>query len=264
MKSDFEIIRWRFKNPIKIYPIADVHFGAINHQEKEWLRFCNMVLEDENAYLLLVGDLLNFNVRSSVGSPFDDTIRPREQKRKMCEFLEPLVPRILSMCSGNHEMRGLKDCDDDPTYDIACKLDIEDRYRQTATFVHIGMGTRNKGDGRKNDPATSYNFVCTHGNGGGIYTGATVNRNERWGNIIDGVDCVVVGHTHKGTVTRPSKLVFDARQQMVMPREYLVISCVAWQSYGEYSLQKMLLPSVTAKPQVLYLSNKEKDIEVRW
>lgn len=264
MKSDFEIIRWRFKEGITIYPIADVHFGALNHQEKEWLRFCDKVTKDDSAYLILNGDLINNNTRSSVGSPWDDTIRPREQKKRMVEFLEPIKGKILCLTSGNHERRSIKDADDDPTYDIACKLDIEEIYRQNAAFVHIGMGSRQRSDGRKNDQRFGYNIVCTHGAGGGIYTGATVNRNERWGNLIDGVDCVVVGHTHKGTVTRPSKLVFDPRTDMVQMREYVVISCVAWQSYGEYSLQKMLLPSVTARPQVLYLNATERDIKVHW
>ena len=263
IKSDFEIIRHRFPGAIKIYPISDVHFGAINCQEKEWTRFCSMILNEPDAYVLLGGDLLNFNTRSAVGSPFDDTIRPREQKTRMVEYLEPLVPRILAMVSGNHERRGLKDADDDPTYDIACKLDIEDIYRQNAAFVTVGLGHKNRSKGRTNDPWISYNIALTHGAGGGIYTGATVNRNERWGNLMN-ADLVVVGHTHKGTVTRPSRLLFDSRCDKVMVREYVVISCVAWQSYGEYSLQKMLLPSQTARPQVLYLNDRERDIEVRW
>ena len=91
-----------------------------------------------------------------------------------------------------------------------------------------------------------------------------MNRNERFGNVVEGADLVIVGHTHKGTVTRPSKLLFDPRLDFVQMREYVVISCVAWQNYGEYSLQKMLLPSSTARPQVIYLNDKERDIEVRW
>lgn len=264
MKSDFEIIRYRFPGPVKIYPISDVHFGAINHQEREWTRFCNMILQEPDAYLLLGGDLINNNTRSAVGSPFDDTVRPRDQKTRMVEYLEPLKDRVLAMVSGNHERRSLKDADDDPTYDIACKLDIEDKYRQNAAFVKVGLGDRNKGKERGHDTRASYNVVLTHGAVGGIYTGATVNRNERFGNVVEGADLVIVGHTHKGTVTRPSKLLFDPRLDFVQMREYVVISCVAWQNYGEYSLQKMLLPSSTARPQVIYLNDKERDIEVRW
>lgn len=264
MKDDFEIICRRFDSAVKIYPIADVHFGAISHQEKEWARFCKMLEADEDAYVILDGDLINNNTRSSVGSPWDDTIRPREQKKRMVEYLSPIKERILCLTSGNHERRSLKDADDDPTYDIACKLDIEDVYRQNAAFLVVKIGSHNKGYKREAAPRVCYNIAVTHGAGGGIYTGATVNRNERFGNVIEGVDLLIVGHTHKGTLTRPAKLTFDSRCERVLMREYVVLSCEAWQNFGGYALQKMLLPSETARPQTVCLSDKEKDIAVHW
>jgi hypothetical protein len=141
------------------------------------------------------------------------------------------------------------------------KLDLEDVYRQNAAFLKIQLGQRHVNDERAN---CTYTFAVTHGAGGGIYTGATVNRNERWGNVIEGLDCLVVGHTHKGTVSRPSKIVFDPRNDMVTLKNYVVVSCVSWQKYGEYPLQKMMLPAATGNPQILHLSDKEKNIEVRW
>ena len=261
MKSDFDVIVRRFDSPIKIACISDVHYGALEHMEKEWNRFLQRVSEDPALNLILNGDLINNNTRSSVGSPWDDTVRPREQKKRMVEFLAPIKDRILCCTSGNHERRSLKDADDDPTYDIMTKLDLEDVYRQNAAFMKIQIGTEQAFKNRDN---VAYNFAVTHGSGGGIYTGATVNRNERWGNVIDGIDCVVVGHTHKGTVTRPSKLVFDPYNNKVSVKDYLVISCVAWQRYAEYPLQKMMLPSSVGNPQILHLHDKEKYIEVRW
>lgn len=261
MLSDFNVIVRRFDSAIKIACISDVHFGALEHMEREWKNFIQTVLADPNLYLILNGDLINNNTRSSVGSPWDDVIRPREQKKQMVELLTPIKDRILCCTSGNHERRSMKDADDDPTYDIMAKLDLEDVYRQNAAFLKIQLGSEKAFEQRHN---TAYTFAVTHGSGGGIYTGATVNRNERWGNVIEGVDCVVVGHTHKGTVSRPSKLVFDPRSNLITMKDYLVISCVAWQRYGEYPLQKMMLPATTGNPQILHLSDKEKHIEVRW
>ena len=258
MLSDFSVIVRQFNSPIKVACISDVHYGALEHLKCEWERFVKTVSEDPDMFLILNGDLINNNTRSSVGSPWDDTVRPREQKKRMVEFLDPIKDRILCCTSGNHERRSLKDADDDPTYDIMTKLDLEDVYRQNAAFLKLSLGVR--GD----QPNVSYRFAVTHGAGGGILTGATVNRNERWGNVIDGVDCVIVGHTHKGTVTRPAKLVFDPYNNKVTVKDYLVISCVAWQKYAEYPLQKMMLPASTGNPQILYLSDKEKHIEVRW
>lgn len=261
MRNDFEVITRRFGDKIKIACVSDVHCGALEHMEKEWKQFIKQIQDDPSLYLILNGDLINNNTRSSVGSPWDDIIRPREQKRLMVEYLTPIKDRILCVTSGNHERRSLKDADNDPTYDIMAKLDLEDIYRQNAAFLKIQIGNELK-KGYK--ASCAYTFAVTHGAGGGIYTGATVNRNERWGNIIDGVDCVIVGHTHKGTVSRPSKLVFDAYNNKITMRDYLVISCVAWQRYAEYPLQKMMLPASTGNPQILYLNDKKKQIEVRW
>ena len=261
MLSDFNVIVRRFDSAIKIACISDVHYGALEHMEREWKNFIQKVLADPNMYLILNGDLINNNTRSSVGSPWDDTVRPREQKKHMVEFLKPVKDRLLCCVSGNHERRSLKDADDDPTYDIMAKLDLEDIYRQNAAFMKLQLGQH----GNSTDKAeATYRFAVTHGSGGGVYTGATVNRNERWGNVIEGLDCLVVGHTHKGTVTRPSKIVFDPYNNKVTMKDYLVVSSVAWQNYGEYALQKMLLPATTGNPQILHLSDKEKYIEVRW
>lgn len=262
MLNDFEMITHEFNQPITIFPISDVHFGTLGHMEREWLDFCKMVEKTHNAYVILGGDLINNNTRSSVGSPWDDTIRPREQKRRMAELLSPIKDQILCCVSGNHEARSLKDADDDPTYDIVTKLDLEELYRPNIAFMKVSLGHRK----RDNSPIQSYTFAVTHGAGGGIYTGATVNRNERFGNVIDGLDCLVVGHTHKGTVSKPSKIIVDRKNNKVRMSHYTVISMVSWMNYGGYALKKMLLPSHVADPQRLNLSMSEhnKRIEVVW
>lgn len=267
--KDTEMIPHQFSEDIIIYPIADVHYGALEHNGAAWEAMCKEILAQPNAYVILNGDLINNATRSSVSNIFDETVRPRDQKRHMVAMLSPLRERILCITSGNHERRSIKDADDDPAYDIACKLDIEDLYRQNIAFLNVGMGTRADTGGANQ----SFRIAVTHGAGGGIYTGATVNRNERFGNVIDGLDCLVVGHTHKGVVSRPSKWVIDAANNQVVQRDYLVVSCVSWMEFGGYAAQKMLLPAAHSKPQKLILraqnyrdkSHKaSKRIEVVW
>ena len=260
--NDFDLIVHDISDKeIKIYPIADVHFGALEHDTLSWTKFCAKVDSESNSYIILAGDLINNNLRSSVGSPWDDRIRPREQKKMMVEFLTPLREKILCCVSGNHERRSLKDADDDPTYDIMTKLDLEDVYRQNAAFMKIRLGARTRNGGIGYD--TSFKFAITHGTGGGM-TGASVNRNERWGNVIDGVDCVVVGHTHKGFITRPSKIVIDDVNDIVSIKDYVVLSCVSWQKFGAYPIQQMMQPTLTAKPQSIRLISRPKEIELVW
>lgn len=262
MLNDLEMVTHEFNQPITIFPISDVHYGALEHKRKEWNEFCKLIEKTPNAYVILGGDLINNNTRCSVGSPWDDTVRPREQKKHMVEMLTPIKDQILCCVTGNHEARSTKDVDDDPTYDIMAKLDLEDIYRPNICFMKVSLGHRK----RDNAPLQSYTFAVTHGAGGGIYTGATVNRNERFGNVIDGLDCLVVGHTHKGTVSKPSKIVIDRKNNKVTMSHYTVISMVSWMNYGGYAMRKMLLPSHVADPQRLNLSMSEnnKRIEVVW
>ena len=262
MLSDFDMIKHEFNQHITVIPISDVHYGALEHLQKEWLDFCKMVEQSPNTYIILGGDLINNNVRTcGFVNPYDELVRPREQKKKMVEFLEPIKDKILCAVSGNHEARSMKDDDVDITYDIMAKLDIEDLYRPNLAFMKVSLGRR--GD---NSPIQSFTFAITHGAGGGIYTGATVNRNERFGNVIEGLDCLIVGHTHKGTISKPSKIVIDRKNDKVSMSYYTVVSMVSWLNYGGYAMKKMLLPAHVADPQKLklYMNKDRKRIEVVW
>ena len=259
MLSDFEIITHKFpeRPDLHIIPIGDVHLGAAEHMEQKWKHFCDHVLEDPNAYILLVGDLLNFALKNSVSNVYEETMRPREQKRMMTEMLTPLKSRILCSVCGNHERRGMKEADDDPTYDIMCKLDLEHLYRQNIAFVRVQMGQKN-GDGRQNP---TYCIVVTHGAGGGMLPGATINRNERFGYAIDGADCLVVGHSHKPMVSQPAKIKIDLQNNKVTVQPFKVVVSTSWLEYGGYAAQKMLLPASHA-PQIITLKGKKKEIKV--
>lgn len=262
MLSDLDMIVHNLKGNITIYPIADVHLGAMEHSEGEWQDFIKKVQNSE-AKLILAGDLLNNSLRSTkFANPFDEAIRPRDAKRRMVEYLDPIKDRILCVVTGNHERRTYRDDDQDLTYDICSKLDIEHLYRENIAYMKITTGRRNTKQGGS---IASYIFAVTHGAGGGIYTGASVNRNERFGNIIEGIDCLVVGHSHKGFVTKPSKIVVDSHNNTVRMTHYTVVSCVSWLNYGGYAAHNMLLPSQVCDPQEIHLANKrEKKLTTMW
>ena len=261
MLSDFHLIQHEFDQDIVIYPISDVHLGSLEHDGKTWDKFCESLIERPNAYITLGGDLINNATRSSVSNIFKDVLSPSQQKRRMKEALKPIKSRILCAVSGNHERRSQKDADYEPMYDIMGDLEIEHLYRENIAFMKLSLGKRTNETKAK----SSFMFAITHGAGGGIYTGASVNRNERFGNVIDGVDCLIVGHTHKGTVSKPGKIVVDPRNNQVYRRDYTVITSVPWQAYGGYAMQKMLLPAANSCPQEVHLSmGKVKQLEVRW
>ncbi len=255
MHQDFDMIVKTLpkRKDAHIHFIADLHLGSKEHMGEAWSKFCDSVLDDPNAYIILGGDLINNGTRNSVSGPFDDIIRPREQKIMMAEMLKPLADRILCAVPGNHEARSWKDADDDPMYDILCKLNLEDIYRENIAFLKIKLGDDHK------DPC--YILTVMHGAGGGIWTGAAVNRNERFGYTIDGTDALLVGHTHKPYVTQPGKIYIDPYNNKVSIKPLKVIVATSWLDYGGYAARKQLLPSSHA-PQIITLHGDKKLITV--
>ena len=244
MLPDFEMIQHQFLggHDIDVIPIFDVHLGSPECQEQQFIEFVKKVAETEHTYLILGGDLIDNGTRSSVTNPFRATMPPSQQKREMANILAPVRDRILCMIPGNHERRSGKDADDDPIYDIAAKLDLESLYRENIVFMKIQLGSDLSSEvNSKYRP--SYVFVVTHGSGGGILTGGSVNRSERYGYVIDGMDALIVGHTHKPYTTQPGKIYIDRQNNQVSIKPFKVVSATSWLDYGGYAAQKMLLPT---------------------
>ena len=189
MLNDFEMIIHKFPNEdITIYPIADVHLGSQECMEQEFIKFINMVKETPNVYLVLGGDLIDNGVRNGLTNVFRATMPPSQQKREMANILAPVRDKILCAVSGNHERRSGKDVDDDPTYDILCKLDKEEIYRENMAFMKLQFGNT-KNNGAFNP---TYTLVVTHGAGGGQLTSGAVLRGERFGYAVDGMDALII------------------------------------------------------------------------
>ena len=262
MLHDFDLIRHNFEREIDIYPVADVHLGAVEHSEVEWRNFLKSV-EAEDAYIILAGDLINNSTRGTrFANPFDEVLRPKEAKRRMVEYLKPIAHRILLVTSGNHEQRSLRESDCDITYDICAKLGIEELYRESMAFMSIGIGRRKS----EKKAQQSFVFCVTHGTGGGYLTGSALNKAERYGTIIEGVDCIVTAHVHKGFVSHPAKIVIDPRNSYVSTRTYTVVSCVSWLQYAGYAARAMLNPAEINRPQKLHLkaNYSAKQIITTW
>lgn len=262
MLHDMDMVTHAYPDTIDIYPIADVHLGAVEHAEQEWQRFLQRV-EQDNAYLILAGDLINNATRGTkFSNPFEESIRPREAKARMTEYLKPISHRLLCITSGNHEQRSLRESDQDITYDICARLGVEHLYRENVVHMCISVGTRNT----EKKAQTTYNFVVEHGSGGGLQTGSAVNRAEAAAARYSNLDCYVSGHVHKGFVTKPANIVMDNRNKRVWNRVCVVVSCVPWMYYGGYAARARLKPAAVCDPQRLRLlaDKNHKQIITEW
>ena len=259
MLPDFTIITHKFpeRHDIVIYPIADVHLGAAEHNAEAWGAFCRKIEQEENAYVILAGDLINNSLRNSIGrGVYEDFMRPHEQKKLIVKMLTPLKDKILCSVRGNHEYRSAKDVDDDPSYDIMAKMDLEHLYRENMAFLRLQFGDQDS-DGLRNP---TYILAVMHGSGGG-QTGSMVNKGEKTAYFYENIDALIFGHSHKPFITQPAKISVDARNNKVSLKPFKVISCTSWMNYGGYAMQKMM-PPVSIAPQTMKLYGKEKKLEV--
>ena len=259
MLPDFEMIVKKFpeREDIIIVPVFDVHLGARECKEQEFRKFIDMVSKTPNMYLILGGDLVDNGLRNSLTNVFKAVYSPSEQKKMMAKILEPVKDRVLCSVSGNHERRSTRDADDDPAYDIMCKLDIENLHRESMAFLKIQIGDI-KGSGDRNP---TYMITVVHGAGGGMLTSGAVLRGERSAYAVDGCDLFIFGHTHKPFMTQPGKIVIDPRNEKISIKPIKVLNATSWLEYTDYAAQKMLLPTTHALHTVT-LCGKKKEIVV--
>lgn len=255
MRDDFDLLIYEFpgNKDIKIYPISDLHIGAKECMLQTWKAFVKRLKKEKNSYITIHGDMMNNATKSSVSDVYEEVMSPSEQKRWLADQLYEIKDKILCVVPGNHENRSKKEVDDHALYDICCKLDIEDKYRPNTAFVVIRIGDK-KGAGQKNP---TYTLCVVHGKGGGIYTGASVNRNERFGAIIDNLDILIVGHAHKVVMTRPEKIYIDCHNEKVSFKPFNLVQSTSWLKYGGYALRGQLLPGGHALQEIILRGNKK-------
>jgi len=255
LRDDFDLLEYEFleNKDIKIYPISDLHIGASEFMLEAWKAFIKQLKKEPNSYITIQGDMLNNGVKNSVTNVYEETMSPSEQKRWLAEQLSEVRDKILCVIPGNHERRSTKEVDDRPLYDVCYKLDIEDRYRENTAFMVIRIGDK-KANGLKNP---TYTLCVIHGTGGGIYTGASVNRNERFGNVIDNLDILIVGHAHKVVQSKQLKIFIDVHNKKVSYKPFYLIQATAWTKYAGYALRGQLLPGAYALQEIILRGNKK-------
>lgn len=231
---------WKKQPTVTIYPIGDLHLGSIGCHEKEWLEFVSYISNEPDSYVVVVGDMIDNSTRNSIANPFDCKYRPMEQKNILAEYLKPIREKILCAVRGNHENRTVRETDQDPLYDVFCRLNIEERYRAGTAFLYLQIGERPNGS-KGNRAMQTYRIVVTHGTGGGKLAGSAINNQQRFGMVVD-CDVLITGHTHAPSITKPSRVIFDPVQKEVTTQPFACVQCASWLAYSGYPLEKMLPP----------------------
>ena len=253
INDDFQMIVHKLPrelDEIRIYPLGDLHVGSREFGHDTWRRWKKMVLEDENGYIVLVGDLMDNGLKNSKTNIYEATMTPREQVEWLVDELGDLKEKIIGAIPGNHEYRTVVETGLCPMYDILCKLNLEHLYRSNMGFVKVNLGEKNK------DRQISYTMVLAHG--------ASRAKTEKFGYAIDGMDIMITGHTHTPNSPFPAKIVIDSHNEQIRMVGFTQIVVPSFVKAGGYALKGMYMPQDSTKIPVVILSGKEKKVQVLW
>ena len=243
-----------------IIPLADAHYGSQEFNEVRWHSVINRIQDDSDCFCVLVGDLIDNGLKNSMTNVYQATASPLEQKNWLYNELKPIAPKILAAVGGNHERRTTREVDQDPLYDVMLRLGIEDKYRQNICFMQLKL-TYDTAE-RQGKQRIEWSFAITHGAGGGQYIGSSANRVQNFAMAIDGIDCLITGHTHKPVTFPVAKLVFSHNK--VLRRQFVVAVASSFLDYGGYPVQKMMVPTAqtTTEINLTYWHDGVKKIKV--
>ena len=246
-----------FPSTFTIVPLADAHYGSKEFNEARWRKTIKRIQDDPNCFCVLVGDLIDNGLKNSLTNVYEATCSPRTQKEWLAEELKPLAEagKVIAACGGNHERRSMKEADLDPLYDVLVRLGIEEVYRPNICFLQVRLM-------REDDPKRwryDFTYAITHGAGGGQYIGSSANRVQNFGMALEGIDCLVTGHTHKPLSFPAAKIVFENGR--ISRRQFVVAVASSFLDYGGYPVQKLMTPTAHTMTEIVmrYSRSNEED-----
>lgn len=251
MKNDFipvinRIPAAEHTNGIRLIPLADAHYGSQEFNETLWHNTIKRIQDDPDCYCVLVGDLIDNGLKNSVTNIYEATCSPRDQKEWIYNELLPIKDKVLGAVGGNHERRTSKEADQDPLYDVMTRLGIEDVYRKNICFMQIKLTYPTK---EREKQRCAFSFAITHGSGGGMYIGSSANRVQTFGMAIEGIDCLITGHTHKPVTFPVTKLMFN--NGAVVRKQFVCAVASSFLNYGGYPVQKLMTPTAQTTTEIV-------------
>jgi len=219
------------KDFVDIYPLGDVHIGALNCAEGHFRKCVNHILKQPNALWVGGGDhcdcitpqdLKRFDARSLPDWLFSgpaSTIKDAlsdialQQRKRFVEIVDPIKDKCIGLIEGNHESDIMKYSNNAHHY-IMC----EELKSPNLTDVS-GIRFDFKCKVANNVKGSSVTIFVFHGWGGGRSDGAEPNKLRQLVDSFD-ADIVIRGHSHTFDI-RPPQLHLYMPRRGAMPDELI-------------------------------------------
>ena len=175
-----------------LVPLGDLHRGDTHLTQRglgKLKGYLDWVMARPNAFVFLMGDILNVASRSSKTNPFESD---KDEYAKSVTLFEPYASRIVGCITGNHEQRMYKEFGFNPLQPFCRELGIP--YCGYSSVLRIRVGKRAD---RRNEYRQMYWGFAHHGTGGGGTMGAALNKKVKLQEIVHGMDFYMAGHDHQ-------------------------------------------------------------------
>lgn len=241
-----------------VYVFADWHFESPNCNEQLIRDEVNKVAEDDEAVVLIGGDLFENATRHSVGDPYSLRMPPEDALTEVVKLLRPIKDKIAGVTNGNHEARTSKDCGFDLMTAVVQCLELEDVYDPAGIMLFLHWG-QTKHDA--NIPCCKTIYI-QHGDGiGGKTIGGKMSGVQRRADIVPDADVIICCHVHTPATWKEQYYKTDTRHDTVKTRErtYIVMGS-ALEYNGGYAEKFALRPSALVFPMAICTENSTKVI----
>lgn len=241
---------------VEIHPFADLHIGD-KHCDTESIKSrIADVMDKENAYIILNGDIINNATKTSVSDSYAEELSPMEQITRFVELFEPVKDKILCLTSGNHENRTYNKEGVDITRLCARELGVEKRYSKTGALVFLKFGCKTIGN---HGDKMLYTIYCNHGSGGGRKEGAKAIRLADMACIVD-ADIYVHSHTHLPMIMKQGFYRTDRHHSSVSNVTKLFVNTSSALHYGGYGEAFEYKPNSMDTPTI-YINGQRREFK---
>lgn len=229
-----------------LVPIGDVHYGAINCNVDKFqrtLEFCRK----SDAWIILMGDLLESATRYSIGAGVYEQSSPESQVDDMVAMLEPYKDLIIGSHIGNHCER-IRVATGINVMKVMCRL-LGIRYLGYAMNHVLRVGSQR------------YIVFSTHGS-----SGATL-RHTKIKKVLDisawnKADLYLYGHVHTLDTKSDEYREYDTRNKvMVSKKRYFVLTGSFLDYDSSYAEMKNYQPERVGVANI-HLNGEKHDIHV--
>lgn len=239
---------------LKLHTLADLHIGDTSCDMPLIRQHIKQIAENDNAYCILNGDILNNATKTSVSDCYSECMPPMEQVQTAVRLIEPIKDKLLAITTGNHERRTYQKEGINLMEIFARQIGLYDRFSDASAmlYLHFGLDSRRRSEGRK----MTYTVFANHGSGGGRKEGAKAIRLADMACIVD-ADVYIHSHTHLPMIFKQRTYRANLTNCSSVLVDKLFVNTAAALDYGGYGDVQEYKPSSKDTP-IIYLDGHKR------